>query len=82
MVFWNKLIGWKEIPEKNPEFPEIWHKIPEIPELLKWLGIAITTEQQKSSITNITKRSIAGIFSMDVGNSDLYLYLKQNMILS
>ena len=42
MVFWNKLIGWKEIPEKIPEFPEIWHKSPEIPELSKWLGIAIT----------------------------------------
>ena len=39
MLFWNKLIEYKEIPEK---IPEIWHKSPEIPELSKWLGIAIS----------------------------------------
>ena len=42
MLFWNKLIEYKEIPEKIPEFPEIWHKSHEIPELSKWLGIAIS----------------------------------------
>jgi len=42
MLFWNKLIEYKEIPEKIPEFPEIWHKSPEITELSKWLGIAIS----------------------------------------
>jgi hypothetical protein len=41
MLFWNKLIEYKEIPEKIPEFPEIWHTSPEIPEFSKWSGIAI-----------------------------------------
>ena len=44
MLFWNKLTEYKEIPEKIPEFPEIWHKSPEIPELSKWLGIAISSD--------------------------------------
>ena len=49
MLFWNKLIEYKEIPEKIPEFPEICHKSPEIPELSKWLGIAISTPAARSS---------------------------------
>ena len=47
MLFWNKLIEYKEIPEK---IPEIWHKSPEIPELSKWLGIAISRYRQSDSV--------------------------------
>jgi hypothetical protein len=42
MLFRNKLIEYKEIPEKIPEFPEIYKKSPEIPELSKWFGMAIS----------------------------------------